>query len=325
MTTFKEIRGQLIRSVSSDPANPQVGEIWYNNTTGVLKGYQTIAAAWASGGNLNTGRYAVASGGTATAGLMSGGDLFPAPVRPTAATEEYNGTAWTNGGNLNTARAWVSGAGLQTAAIDVTGESSQSVELYDGSSWTNSTNLPVISDNGSTFGTQTAAIHIQGGAPGPSYPANAYEFTAGTWTSIPSLPTTNNYGAVTNGIVTAGIAIGGGATQKDTVTEYNGTAWTTTTPLPYPLYNAGGNSVGTQASTAIAGGQTPTTPTAPTNTLLFDGTSWNASASLSTGRGSPVGSAGTQSSFYIAGGPPQITATEEFTNTFNATRTLTTS
>jgi hypothetical protein len=54
MTTFKEIRGQLIRSVSSDPANPQEGQIWYNNTIGVLKGYQLVADAWSSGGNLNT-------------------------------------------------------------------------------------------------------------------------------------------------------------------------------------------------------------------------------------------------------------------------------
>jgi hypothetical protein len=323
MTEYREIQGAAVQSLASSTGTIE-GQIWYDNVNGAFKLEAFQAAAYATGGTLNTGRYAVASGGTATAGLMSGGDLFPAPVRPTAATEEYNGTAWASGGNLNTARTFVSGAGLQTAAIDVTGASSQSVELYDGSTWTNSTNLPVISDNGSTFGTQTAAIHIQGGAPGSSYPANAYEFTAGTWTSIPSLPTTNNYGAVTNGIVTAGIAIGGGATQKDTVTEYNGTAWTTTTSLPYPLYNAGGNSVGTQASTAIAGGQTPPTPTAPTNTFLFDGTSWNASASLSTGRGSPVGSAGTQSSFYIAGGQPQITATEEFTGAQVTSKSITT-
>lgn len=73
MTTFKEIRGQLIRSVSSDPANPQLGEIWYNNTIGVLKGYVTVAAAWASGGNLLQGRRHMASAGTQTAALCGGG------------------------------------------------------------------------------------------------------------------------------------------------------------------------------------------------------------------------------------------------------------
>jgi hypothetical protein len=35
----------------------KIGQIWYNSTIGVLKGYQFIGAAWASGGNLGTGRY----------------------------------------------------------------------------------------------------------------------------------------------------------------------------------------------------------------------------------------------------------------------------
>jgi hypothetical protein len=47
MTTFKEISGQLIRTLSSDPANPLEGQIWYNSTIGVLKGYKLVAAAWA--------------------------------------------------------------------------------------------------------------------------------------------------------------------------------------------------------------------------------------------------------------------------------------
>ena len=47
MTTFKEIRGTAVQSVSSDPSNPEVGQIWYNNSIGVLKGYALTAAAWA--------------------------------------------------------------------------------------------------------------------------------------------------------------------------------------------------------------------------------------------------------------------------------------
>ena len=42
MTTFKEIRGTAVQSVSSDPTNPEEGQIWYNNSIGVLKGYQSI-------------------------------------------------------------------------------------------------------------------------------------------------------------------------------------------------------------------------------------------------------------------------------------------
>jgi hypothetical protein len=39
MTTFKEIRGTTIEVVSSDPSNPEVGQIWYNSSSGTLKGY----------------------------------------------------------------------------------------------------------------------------------------------------------------------------------------------------------------------------------------------------------------------------------------------
>ena len=86
MTTFKEIRGTAIRSVSTDPTNPEEGQIWYNNTIGVLKGYQLVADAWAAGGNLNTGRYELAGAGTQTAGLAFGGGP-PASVT----TEEFTG------------------------------------------------------------------------------------------------------------------------------------------------------------------------------------------------------------------------------------------
>jgi hypothetical protein len=82
MTTFKEISGQLIRTLSSDPANPQEGQIWYNSTIGVLKGYRSlVAAAWASGGNLNTARRALAGAGIQTAGLAFGGLVLPGPFR----------------------------------------------------------------------------------------------------------------------------------------------------------------------------------------------------------------------------------------------------
>jgi hypothetical protein len=42
MTTFKQIRGNLIKSTSTDPANPQEGQIWYNSTSQVLKGEELL-------------------------------------------------------------------------------------------------------------------------------------------------------------------------------------------------------------------------------------------------------------------------------------------
>ena len=102
MSTYKEIKGQLIRKVSSDPTDAQVGQIWYNTTIGALKGYQTIDAAWASGGNMGTARDGLAGAGTQDAGLAFGGqDTSPAR---TGKTEEYTGTAWAEQNDLSTAR-----------------------------------------------------------------------------------------------------------------------------------------------------------------------------------------------------------------------------
>ena len=88
MTTFKEIRGTAVQSVSTDPSNPEVGQIWYNNSIGVLKGYALSAAAWASGGNMGTARRALGGAGTQTAGLAFGG--IAGGINQTA-TEEFTG------------------------------------------------------------------------------------------------------------------------------------------------------------------------------------------------------------------------------------------
>ena len=104
MTTFKEIRGTAIQSVSSDPSNPEVGQIWYNNTIGVLKGYDLTLAAWATGGNMTTARGGLAGAGTQTEGLGFGGYAAPPALIGSVATEEYNGSTWGPGGNMTTGR-----------------------------------------------------------------------------------------------------------------------------------------------------------------------------------------------------------------------------
>lgn len=115
MTTFKEIRGTAIQSVSSDPSNPEEGQIWYNNTIGVLKGYRSLGGVWASGGNYPVSIFEPGSAGTQTAGLGFGGRTGPGGQ--TNATKEYDGSAWSAGGNLGTARYHLGGAGTQTAGL----------------------------------------------------------------------------------------------------------------------------------------------------------------------------------------------------------------
>ena len=55
MSTYRQLKGYSVKSVSSDPSNIKEGQIWYNSSTKAIKVVPAITA-WASGGNLNTGR-----------------------------------------------------------------------------------------------------------------------------------------------------------------------------------------------------------------------------------------------------------------------------
>ena len=170
MTTFKEIRGTAVQSVSTDPTNPEVGQIWYNNSIGVLKGYQLSAASWAAGGNMSTARFQIAGAGTQTEALGFGGNVGLNVV--TAATEEYNGSAWTGGGNLGTARRDFGGVGTQTAGLAFGGNTAgvntptTATEEYNGTAWTAGGNLPTGKSNMGAAGTQTAGLSFGGAIPG---------------------------------------------------------------------------------------------------------------------------------------------------------------
>jgi hypothetical protein len=113
MAEYINIRGQNIEVVASDPANPTLGQIWYNSTSNTLKGGGvTAAGAWATGGNLSTVRRENAGAGTQNAAIT-----FGTSTSPSAQVEEYDGSAWTAGGSLGTARRAMGGAGTQTASL----------------------------------------------------------------------------------------------------------------------------------------------------------------------------------------------------------------
>ena len=44
MATYRSIVGHKINKVSSDPAEPLTGQMWYNSTTGSLRGLAIIEA-----------------------------------------------------------------------------------------------------------------------------------------------------------------------------------------------------------------------------------------------------------------------------------------
>jgi hypothetical protein len=87
--------------------------------------------SWASGGALNTARFAMGYGGTQTSALMFGGDTYPpSSGRLRNETESYNGTSYTEVADLNTARRLLGGSGASnTAAIAMGGYSPSSFRV----------------------------------------------------------------------------------------------------------------------------------------------------------------------------------------------------
>ena len=81
MATYKNINGFPIQYLESDPANPVLGQVWFNSTSKTLKGAGagTVAGAtWASGGNVNTARVFFGSAGSQTSSVIFGGNTGPA-------------------------------------------------------------------------------------------------------------------------------------------------------------------------------------------------------------------------------------------------------
>jgi hypothetical protein len=98
MAEYKGIKGFKVQTVSTDPAASIIA-------TGV----------WASGGDLNSARYALTGMGTQTAGLVAAG-VVPGSDG-SALVEKYNGSSWTEVADLNGARRELASAGTDTAAV----------------------------------------------------------------------------------------------------------------------------------------------------------------------------------------------------------------
>ena len=331
MTTFKGIRGTAIQSVSSDPTNPEVGQIWYNNTIGVLKGYTLISDAWTAGGNLNTARDVFAGAGTQTATAVFGGRGPAGDPVAAIATEKYDGTSWTNSGNMSTQRRYCSGLGSsQTAALAVSGGNqigpgvTTNTEAYNGTSWTAGGAYSFGSGYLMTTGSQTAAISA--GGPPPSVPQSqsSYKYNGTSWTVSGNL-NSGRYSGMAIGTQTAALFCGGYVTgYVSSFESYNGTSFTSLSALP--TAQAGGGSGGTQTA-AILFANDP----APYNAITYNGTSWSTSpAQLVTGRGNvakTINGAPQTAVIAVGGntGPGQVTTTEEFTAAYYSTKKLTTS
>jgi len=305
-------------------------------------------AAWASGGNMNTGRQALSNAaGTQTASMAVGGNAGP-PFTPSSGylntSEEYNGSSWTTGNNLGERTGYSGNSGTQTASIvshnfifNGTPPSltpSTSYE-YDGSTFSAVNNIAGSGRYGvAAFGTQTAAV----AACGSIVPANSVteseEYDGTSWTvgnpTIVERQRTTGTGTQTAGLMTAGFDNGPAVSYSPaTVIElYDGTSWTAAAAS----INDGAwqrASFGTQTNALISGGNA--SPVRLNSTELYDGTAVSSNANLATGRAA-LGGAGTVTAGLVAAGDATpgsaySTATEEYTEGSEAitASTLTTS
>ncbi len=323
MTTYKDIRGTHIKTVTTDPPAPVNGQMWYNSTTRVMKGFTSNpTGAWATGGSLNTARAGLSScGGTQDSALVAGGEPF------TANTEEYNGTSWTEVANLNTARRSNSTVGTNTeAALSFGGNTPPNTsvainESWNGSAWTEVADLNAAGRARVGSGTYTAAIASGGGVPGGSNLRNAETWNGSAWTEVGDLNADHYYAAgTTYGTTTATLVFGGDPTLA--ITEsWNGSAWTEVNDL-----NTGRRvlmGAGTQPSGIAFGGYDGSAATGKTE--LWNGSSWTETTDMATARYEGGGAGATNGSAIAMGGPPGTSATEEWTAPVTSTVTFTAS
>jgi len=304
------------------------------------KSVNTItAAAWASGGNLNTARYSLGGFGTATAGVaMCGRD---SPIYQ--ATEEYDGSSWTTVNNYPQTVVDLGSTGVLTAGLGLGGLDPPSIPSfpttgrvtgeYDGTNWTTGGSYTYDAWGTGCAGTQTATV-ASGGHNYPMPPGNissSAEYDGSSWTAGNSMSQARalfaSSGSQTAAVVTGGRSSPGVEDPTNKTEEYDGTNWT-----------SGGNYLisvkentqggGPQTAAYMAGGSAP-----PYTTVAghYDGTAWATAASLPTVKG--LGNAASNTADNTTGlvfggaGPSTTNTTFDFTAETSAVnaKTLTTS
>jgi trimeric autotransporter adhesin len=328
MTTFKGIRGTTIEVLSSDPSNPEIGQIWYNSSSGTLKGYQAIGV-WTSGGNLGSAAYQAGQAGASNSSAILFNGAPASPGAQGTASTLYNGTSWTAGPSLPVNKFRPGGTGTQTAALSIGGNPQPASSptagagsaSFNGTSWTSITSLTTGRAWPGMSGTQTAALAFGGSIytfPGSQSFQNITESWNGTsWTAGGTLPATKaqamGAGTQTAALSAFGQSPGSSPSIVSTSNIYNGTSWTATSNGNTARNSLSGG--GLQTAALAFGGQTPTATGA---TESFNGTAWTTnSASLAVARGgASYGNMGTQASTLMAGAGPANVSTESW-NLYN--------
>ena len=324
MTTYKDIRGTHIKTVTTDPPAPLNGQMWYNSTTRVMKGFTSNpVGSWSTGSALNTARSALGGVGIQTAALAFGGGPPPAPAAKNQ-TESWNGSTWTEVNNLNTQRAYLAAAGLYTSAVASGGDQySGTSESWNGSSWSNITSSPSGGNAKGGAGADNEECFFWGGTP-PT--VNTEYWNGSSWTEVNNLNTSVVTGA-SAGTYAAALSTGG-MTGPNTTTgqteSWNGSTWTEVNDLNDARRYIDSYSTGTNTSALVAGGEAPL----GAKTESWNGTSWTNTTDMSTARGLLGGAGASNSSSLAYGGANPSTdlgVTEEFVSPTTSTVTFTAS
>jgi len=306
MTTYKEIHGTNIKVLSSDPANPVAGQIWYNTSTNLVKAFLINAGSWASAPNIAVNRAYLGGCGTSSSALLFGGGDNQ------VTTQSWNNTAWTSVNALNVGRRKGGSAGSSNTNALYFGGYTQdgparrlnNVESFNGS-WTAQNVMPSIRFQQGGSGTSTAALSFGGeGAGSADTVSLSYN---GSWTSTPSMNTARSniggWGTYTSAIA-AGGRLGDGAGSTSNKTEsYNGSAWTTVANLTSARYYAGMAQSGgaNNGSGYVAGGNDAIPSASTATTFKWNGSAWSTVGNLIVNLNGAAGG-GTASAGIIGGG-----------------------
>ena len=282
MSTYKELAGLKIKTVTSDPSNPLLGEMWYNSTAGSIKVRTFAPGSWTAG-NPAPGSYMTFAGcGTKAAYIKTmGNDGTPAPNPLGDDSQEYDGTNWTSVNASPYAARDPGGAGVQTAAIFFGGQqgpgASTTSVSYDGTNFSSTPSLNNSRRSCNGGGTSTAVLTVGGAGPAGGSPE----------------------GVMTN------------------VESYNGSSWSNETAIP--VAKAGGTVLGSEPAALSVGGVSPG-PGGPEAGIFatqeYDGSSWTAGGTANTARNrNNAGAAGTLTAGLIYGGGPNKQQVESYDGT----------
>ena len=227
------------------------------------------------------------------------------------ATELYT-SRLTGGGSSNAAIA----AGRNYPAV------SSITEIWDGTSWTE-VNDGAIGYSATYTGTVNAGLQAGCRGAGDHQPdVDTKEWNGTNWSAGGDLITAKADYAAMAGTQNAAKHMGGGGGAfaaphyiTDLVEDYNGTSFSTATSLPYCVMRTSGG--GTQNAAILAGGYSNTDTTSD-QTYEWNGTSFNQTANLGTGRCTGDIADGSQSSFQVSSGGAfngSETKTEQYTTT----------